>query len=276
MKLATKQKNMVESLERMSWLAVLLATATFIGFLQPPAGTLVTREYSLQGSISNSNLTSATVSTLARKLSPAVRAFLVLDTWSFLLALSCLVIIVVLSMPRLRTDTDKIEAGRFWILLVLAWGQLYLAVAAGCGAFVASALCVYDDATAILVPTVIGSSILVIGACFILQRFATISPGIDAICLGVKDIWQRDLPINRIPGVSALLTATFSCIACLPCTHAPPTVEDVKAGRGQLPGCFQICFLSWQARFVRCGLLPDMYMTKLKRKRKDAGGLNCC
>ncbi|WIA39077.1 hypothetical protein OEZ86_005221 [Tetradesmus obliquus] len=36
--LATQQETMLTTLERMSWLVVLLATATFIGFMQPPGG----------------------------------------------------------------------------------------------------------------------------------------------------------------------------------------------------------------------------------------------
>jgi hypothetical protein len=75
MNMVTDQDKMVASLERMSWIAVLLATATFIGFLQPPASTLVTREYQLQANSSTGNMTVAAVTGLARQLPPAVRAF---------------------------------------------------------------------------------------------------------------------------------------------------------------------------------------------------------
>jgi hypothetical protein len=37
-KLAQQQEPMLTTLERMSWLVVLLATATFIAYLQPPGG----------------------------------------------------------------------------------------------------------------------------------------------------------------------------------------------------------------------------------------------
>jgi len=127
-KLTTGQRRMLETLERLSWIAVLLATATFIGFLQPPWGTV------RQGQEGKQVVDYA-------GMPFANRAFFVLDTWSFLLSLACLVIIVILSMPRLRSTSDKREAGRFWLLLVLAWGLLYMAVIAGCGAFVATALC---------------------------------------------------------------------------------------------------------------------------------------
>lgn len=39
-KLSSDQLHMTQSLERLSWLAVMLATATFVGFLQPPFGTI--------------------------------------------------------------------------------------------------------------------------------------------------------------------------------------------------------------------------------------------
>lgn len=289
-KLATEQEVMIVSLERMSWLAVLLATATFIGFLQPPAGTTVSKEYTVTVPVGNDTqavdkLTGRTETDLARDLSPAKRLFLVLDTWSFLLALSCLVIIVVLSMPRLKSDTDSKEAGRFWIMLVLAWGQLYLAVATGCGAFVASALCLYDDKSHIWPPTIIGSTILLMGCCFILQRFATLSPGITAVCLGMQEIWQRDLPFYRIPGVNRLLRLCFACCLCMPCTAPAPTQEQLQARAPTAPSnsmghivipFWQSMLWSWHAVFMRCGLLPEDYLVRLRDNNKAKWGDGLC
>lgn len=199
-KLAKQQERMLETLERMSWIAVLLATATFIGFLQPPSGALT------EGKQANTKL-----SDTSGVVDAAIKAFFILDTCSFLLSFASLVIIVVLSMPRLASQSYKREAGRFWLLLVLAWGQLYLAVGAGCGAFVASAFAMYVPTTpSIWVPTCWGGFLLFLGLCIICQRFRNLYPGLESIALGIAEIWQRDLPFHGLIPCGGLLR----CIAC--------------------------------------------------------------
>jgi hypothetical protein len=145
LKLSSDQLRMTESLERLSWLAVLLATATYVGFLQPPFGTTVSVEQS----------------TVINKSMPVEnRAFFLLNAWSFLLSLSALVVIVLTSMPHIASSSVRREAGRFWLLLSAAWGLLYLAIATGAGAFMASAFAVYGqlDKTGLIFPVVVGVS----------------------------------------------------------------------------------------------------------------------
>jgi hypothetical protein len=105
------------------------------------------------------------------------------------------------------------------------------------------------------------------------QRFATISPGIDVILQGLKETWQRDLPLYRIPGMTALANAMFACITCLPCTYAPPT-NDLEAQ--QQLGCVQTYFIVWQRWLIDHGLMSEAYARKMKRKRTDVSGEACC
>lgn len=250
-KLAQEQERMLETLERMSWIAVLLATATFIGFLQPPHGALADSKLSE---------TNSTVDT-------AVMAFFVLDTWSFLLSFSSLVIIVVLSMPRLPSQSPESEAGRFWLLLYLAWGQLYGAVGAGCGAFVASAFAVYDAHTrSIWIPTCWGGFVLFGGACIIFQRFRNLNPGMKSIVLGLAEIWQRDLPFHRLIPCNGLM----QCIACqcivdaqqhntAPQQGVPPVVDAVvQDDDADLHSCWLVdCLTIWRTYLWEHGCLRD-------------------
>eukprot|EP00775_Hariotina_reticulata_P008139 gene8139-8333_t len=120
-KLATEQDVMLTTLERLSWLVLLLATATFIAVLQPPGGFNVVshQDYALFWCF-------------------------VFDGLSFSLSLGCVMMIVALSMPRIQCQDDDYEAGRLWWLLFATWGLFYPAVVCGFAAFTASGLAMFD------------------------------------------------------------------------------------------------------------------------------------
>jgi hypothetical protein len=190
-KLAREQSTMLTSLERMSWVVVLLATATFIGFLQPPGGYAVYDKQVMAGNFSMCSSAPAPDGYGADNIPQgrlcALLLFFVFDAFSFSCSLGCLVMIVVLSMPRPFTyDSDDLEAGRFWWLLLLTWGLLYLAVAFGFGAFVSSAWGTYASFSPWLVVAVLpGFVLLLFGGVLMVWRFIAMSPGWKALLQSV-------------------------------------------------------------------------------------------
>lgn len=197
LKLSSDQLHMTESLERLSWLAVMLATATFVGFLQPPFGTL---RYDNQD--------------VNKGMPSANRIFFLLDAWSFLLSLSALVVIVVISMPHIPSSSVRREAGRFWVLLCAAWGLLYFAIMTGAGAFVASAFAVYGrlDIRGLIAPLVVGVVLLFFGLLSLVWRLLLLFPGSGVLVEGIAQIWKNDLPF-------CYLFPCTNLLAYLACTH---------------------------------------------------------
>lgn len=177
--LANHQDALVSTLERMSWLVVLLATATFVAYLSPPGGIGDDK----QVLVSNVASCSArpVVEGMTGLMQCALVLFFVLDGLSFGLSFGCLMMIVMLSMPRVQWADEQAEAGRFYILLLCAWLLLFLAVATGFAAFIASGLAVHRQAGAVVGPVVPGMVLLVAGALFFWHRFNSLYPGGDAI-----------------------------------------------------------------------------------------------
>jgi len=120
-KLATQQEPMLSTLERMSWLVVLLATATFVAFTMPPGGYGDNQQVlssSTGACAANAELdVDANGISNARFQQCAMLLFFVFDGLSFGLSLGCVIMIVVLSMPRIQWESEKAEAGRFYLLL---------------------------------------------------------------------------------------------------------------------------------------------------------------
>jgi hypothetical protein len=179
--LATQQETMLTTLERMSWLAVLLATATFIAFMQPPGGL---DDDSKQVLVSNS--TACAPISAMRAHQAAVRAcalsvFFVLDGMSFGFSIGCVMMIIVMSMPRRQYHDEKREAGRFWGLLLVTWVLLYATVLTGFGAFIASGLAVHNMASVVVGPVIPDMILLVTGIVAIVHRFRSLHPGWQAV-----------------------------------------------------------------------------------------------
>lgn len=181
-KLANQQEPMLNTLERMSWLVVLLATATFVAYLSPPGGVGDDKQVLV------SNIASCYPS--AAGLIPegltgftqcAMLVFFLLDGLSFGLSFGCLIMIVMLSMPRIQWADEQAEAGRFYILLLCTWLLLYLAVVTGFAAFIASGLAVNRQVAVVVGPVVPGMVLLLLGAVFFWHRFQSLYPGWDAL-----------------------------------------------------------------------------------------------
>lgn len=174
-------------------LVILLATATFVAFIQPPGG------YNKANQVLTSSLTSCglgqpapgpddggTFSGLPTAYQEcALLLFFVFDSLSFSASLGCIMMIVVISMPRLPHENKVQEAGRFWWLLLLTWGLLYVAVASGYVSFVLSAVAMYGQAARMLTgPLAIGGALLALGLVLMMMRFKDISPGGESLLRG--------------------------------------------------------------------------------------------
>jgi hypothetical protein len=111
-KLATQQETMLTTLERMSWLAVLLATATFIAFMQPPGGLENEQVLVSDSSACSWHAVHAADGTSddAADRQCAMLVFFIMDGLSFGFSMGCVMLIIVLSMPRLQYEDQNIEA----------------------------------------------------------------------------------------------------------------------------------------------------------------------
>lgn len=179
-KLANQQEPMLNTLERMSWLVVLLATATFVAYLSPPGGVGDDKQVLVSNIASCYPAAEGPISEgLTGFTKCAMLVFFVLDGLSFGLSFGCLITIVMLSMPRIQWADEQAEAGRFYILLLCTW--LYLAVVTGFAAFVASGLAVNRQAAVVVGPVVPGMVLLLLGAVFFWHRFQSLYPGWDAL-----------------------------------------------------------------------------------------------
>jgi hypothetical protein len=183
-KLATQQEPMLTTLERMSWLVVLLATATFVAFTMPPGGYGENQQVLSSGT---GACAGAQLGVDAYGISNdtfqqcAMLLFFVFDGLSFGLSLGCVMMIVVLSMPRVQWESDKAEAGRFYLLLSVTWFLLYTAVATGFASFVAAGLSVNRQVKIVIGPVVPGMLLLVVGGVLLCYRFMCLAPGWDAV-----------------------------------------------------------------------------------------------
>jgi hypothetical protein len=251
-KLAHDQGAMLTTLERMSWLMVLLATVTFVAFIQPPGDFTDQDHQVLVGNFTycvwnapKRDSVSANDTGMTEYLERlderhcALFTFFVLDTLSFSLSLGCVLVIIGISMPRLHRDDQRYEAGRFWLVLVFTWLLMFLAVASGFAAFVASAFAMYSKTRQVLlVPVVVGGFLCFLGFIIMITRFATIFPGWDAIGLALSQwtccCWSCGL--TRIPKWSSLkggkrCWAVCSCkwMSFDPPQYIPPDdQEDVR------------------------------------------------
>lgn len=183
LKLATQQDTMLTTLERLSWLVLLLATATFMAFMQPP-GAFDDNRQVLMG-----NYTSCSTTDFLPDLQVyqecALFLFFVFDALSFSFSLGCVVMIVILSMPRIRYRDHEEEAGRFWWLLLVTWLLLYLAVVSGTTAFALSAISMFSKLRAVGPPLAPGAVLLVLGMVLMLRRFKAMYPGWRALMKGL-------------------------------------------------------------------------------------------
>eukprot|EP00884_Botryococcus_braunii_P015927 jgi/Botrbrau1/3017/Bobra.0070s0013.1 len=151
--LTTYRGPKVSILEKMSWPAILLATATFIGFMQPP--------WPLGGCAGHFLLNSTNKETEVkdREGSQMYRcdmayAFFFFDATSFSWCIASIMLIIVACTPRnemlqwsRRSEarrSRRSEARRFWLLMYSAWQALYLALISGCVAFCLSGVVVWD------------------------------------------------------------------------------------------------------------------------------------
>jgi hypothetical protein len=180
-RLLTDKDTIVTSLERLSWLAVLLAATTFTAAIAPPGGYnngLLFLPYSdanCHSSSSSQAYSSVNNCTIPDGKSACpigaqdingtciqapdlctdglgckvqlqasiLRVFFALDLLSFGFSMSLVLFVVVCSMPRKFGIQSAKYAGMIWLSLVMASFLMAAAVGCGMGALVAGVLAVY-------------------------------------------------------------------------------------------------------------------------------------
>lgn len=235
-KLAAEQDTMLTTLERMSWLVLLLTTATFLAFIQPPGGynnfnVLITGpqvcqpghnpkaavpgsvKYVLPGLLLRNGSVIDVKPEQEGLVHPgqqcALFLFFFFDALSFCLSLGCVMMIVVLSMPRMQSADDEYEAGRFWLLLLCTWSLLYSAVAAGFAAFVCSAATVFQGWGVLTIPFSIGAALMVVGLGVMYFRFRDMFPSCAAVRKGLPFYRHKKRLVRDVETADPVLSDRF-------------------------------------------------------------------
>lgn len=195
--LAKRQEPMVQTLQRMSLLMVLLATATFLAYLQPPGGYVIEEDWSMTRArhLISCEAGSHEWGTLkSRRCSMLL--FFIFDGLAFGLCISCIMMIVVIALPRVAEENKRYEAGRFFLLLIVTWALLWLAVVSGFVAFLLSGLAVSGTWT-VVGPLLPGMILLLTSLVLMVIRFYRLFPGRSAIYLALG-VWClcKTLPLE--------------------------------------------------------------------------------
>ncbi|GFR52295.1 hypothetical protein Agub_g14831 [Astrephomene gubernaculifera] len=152
--LKDKRNTLTQTLESMSWIAILFATATFAVFMQPPQAS----EYSAWSQ---------------HQIWAATKAFWVLTEASFSAALTTVVLVVASSFP-----TPKfLSVGLVWAILAITSLALVVTILSGFGAFGAGVLIVLGPIPPVVVPLCISGSVLLMAVCYYLLQLRNIFPG---------------------------------------------------------------------------------------------------
>eukprot|EP00884_Botryococcus_braunii_P015928 jgi/Botrbrau1/3018/Bobra.0070s0014.1 len=186
--LTTYREPQVKSLERMSWPAILLATATFIGFMQPPWPLGGCASSDLFYSMSkDAGLKDPEGDQMYR--CTVVDAFFIFDTLSFSLSIASVLLIIVACAPRgeLLHGSKRYEAGRFWMLMFSSWQTLYFSLFCGYMAFLMSAVAVWYWTELLFTLLYFSPVCLVLGCYYMIKHLWTFYPGPDAV---------RDVPFG--------------------------------------------------------------------------------
>eukprot|EP00884_Botryococcus_braunii_P017163 jgi/Botrbrau1/412/Bobra.110_2s0062.1 len=170
------QKSILATLERFlgrlcCWLRNLY-TATFIAFLQPPGGTDSTTHKVFSGNETSCfhGWNEASGGIDERRLC-AMFWFFILDVLRFGLSLSCIMMIVAMSMPRIPYKNQYYEVGRMWLLLVTTWGLLWMAVITGALSFMLSGFAVVTHWEVVYVPLLVALCLIMLISLYGYSRF---------------------------------------------------------------------------------------------------------
>jgi Domain of unknown function len=121
-----------QSLDNLSIVAVLLATAAFVAFAQAPS-----RPEAFGPANSDDSATRDAVIWLRR--------FFVADQLAFVLAMAVVIAVLVSSVPQMSDAERWVNAGRVWVTLASLFLLLFGAVTSGMLAFVFAAYAVYPS-----------------------------------------------------------------------------------------------------------------------------------
>jgi hypothetical protein len=197
-RLATVQRALLsdrdarrDSLQNLSVVAVLLATAAYVAFAQTPSPPAFGAD---AGSAAVAPAQASKEHAIAVSLK-WLRRFFRADQVAFAFAMCAVLIVLVASLPRMRVEDRAAAAGRFWVVLLLLSAVLGTAVVAGMLSFVFAGIAFYpqdwlwrDVGSIGIVAVLVMLAILHWGV-----SFWFVYPAAAALRAGVKSMlsWQR-------------------------------------------------------------------------------------
>ncbi|GLC40074.1 hypothetical protein PLESTF_000923100 [Pleodorina starrii] len=156
--LLDKRETLQSSLERMSWVAILLTTATFVAFMAPPRGT--TADEGL-------------VKQLDHDLAPLMTSFWLLDILAFFLSLVTVVQVVARSLP----SQGQLTVMGVWRALAAVSATLIAAATCGFGAMAVGILLVFSVRPPAYVALGLGAVLLLLAVTLFGQTIGYLYPG---------------------------------------------------------------------------------------------------
>jgi Domain of unknown function len=175
------------SLDSLSVVAVLLATAAFVAFASAP------------GAFNDGELFAFGHTIGVKDKPPAVkrigwmRAFFIADQMAFVLSMGVVLSVLVSAIPQIDAESDMVNAGRAWAGLAWLCLVLFLAVLFGILAFFAAAMAVYPEAVLadIAVPACIALLVVLCAAWAWLINVRRLYPGWSAVNAYFRTSWKR-------------------------------------------------------------------------------------
>jgi hypothetical protein len=166
-------------------------------------------------------------------------------------SMGCITVITLLSFPRLQYVSDSLEAGRFWLALLVTWLMFYMAVLTGFGAFLFSGLATYNQLKVVLLPAIPGMLIMLVAFWFFCLRFSSIHPGwtavkssLFALVAGadVKDPDAEENVIDQLMGSDAIWQKLQCTVSPTPgCLAQPGGLPGASSGTPLPSGATPIC-----------------------------------
>ncbi|GLC70092.1 hypothetical protein PLESTF_000923200 [Pleodorina starrii] len=152
--LKDKRATLMSTLERMSWIAILLATTTFAAFMQPPRG-----------------LTDEGLVRMEDERA-LMRSFWVLDILAFSFSMTTVVFVVALSFP----SPKRLSVAGVWLTLAGISFTLIMAVICGLLAFLFGVLLVFPDRSA-SISLAVGVQLMALAIVYYVRQVLHLYPG---------------------------------------------------------------------------------------------------
>lgn len=206
-----------ELLTRLSWLAILLATAAFTGAITPPAGCDNGRLFLPYNKVGNRSVGACLSRTSGQNVAEdarcpttvqfnMLRAYSILVMLTFGVSIALVLLLVAFSIPTTRVvPHDRAAlAGHVYDQLMFSTLLMVIAVGCGLGAITSALLAVYpveliDD---VWIPFAVSAAFMGLATCMLLGALLDMWPGFDAVLHPFADVqalcfWPVNLVLSQ-------------------------------------------------------------------------------